>query len=361
MSILQWLLLLIALVLLAAAVLRLLWGPLQPRAAAAEPAAPLANSQVSSPAATPLQINDPAPTLQSLYRLAFLGSDMGAETATQKADKAELLNAAAQLLTRIETRPEYAPRRPQLLPQLLTTLNRDESSLRQLAQLVGRDPALSGNVLRLVNSALYRNQPQAIESLERAVTLLGTKGLRSIVAAALLQPELGEGQGTWAQLPALVWDLSLHSALAAASYAVLIEDTDPFAAELLGLLQGLGAIIVVRVCRDQYALRPQLQPDFDTVHALLEAWAVPTARRVGETWELSDRISAALHDQLMQTGADTLTPLGRALRFGLQAGAAAVLQRKGQVDAEQGRALLGDASDKRLDGIWERLIRDRRR
>ena len=361
MSVLQWILLLIALLLLAAAVLRLLWGQLRPPKATAETAATEEQATPASTPARPLQLNDPAPTLQALYRLAFLGSAVTPETPTQNADKTELLKAAAQLLTHIETRPEYAPRRPQLLPQLLTTLNRDDASLRQLAQLVGRDPVLSGNVLRLVNSPLYRNQPQAIESLERAVSLLGTKGLRSIVAAALLQPELSEGQGTWAQLPALVWDLSLHSALAAASYAVLIEDTDPFAAELLGLLQGLGAIIVVRVCRDQYALRPKLQPDFDTVHALLEAWAVPTARRIGETWELSDRISAALHDQLMQTGADTLTPLGRALRFGLLAGAAAVLQRKGQLDSAQGRALLGDPSDTRLDGIWERLIRNRRR
>jgi hypothetical protein len=152
--------------------------------------------------------------------------------------------------------------------------------------------------------------------------------------------------------------LSLSSS---ASYAILIEDCDPFAAELLGMLQGMGTIIVVRVCRDQYDLRPQLQADFATVHALLEAWSLPTARRIGETWELSDRISTALHDQLMQTDVQHLSPLGRALRFGLLAGSAAVLVRNGQIDLQQGRELLGNPQDSRLDTLWERLTRNRRR
>ena len=368
MSVLQLTLLLIALVLLGAAVLRLLWAPRKPEARVEV----AAGTNVAQPAAAAdepaIELPDPAPTLQLLYSLAFSGgpgvqalSPVTADTAAQQADKNELLNAAAQLLTRIETRPEYAPRRPQLLPQLLTTLNRDETSLRQLAQLVGQDPTLAGNVLRLVNSPLYRTRPEAVESLERAVTLLGTTGLRSIVAAALLQPELTGGIGPLSRLPTLVWDLSLHCALAAASYAILIEDCDPFAAELLGMLQGMGTIIVVRVCRDQYDLRPQLPADFATVHALLEAWSLPTARRIGETWELSDRISTALHDQLMQTGPELFSPLGRALRFGLLAGAAAVLVRNGQVDLQQGRELLGNLQDSRLDTLWERLTRNRRR
>jgi len=368
MSVLQLTLLLIALLLLGAAVLRLLWVPRKP-AEGFEAAAGTEMATPAKPTTEPaVDLPDPAPTLQLLYSLAFSSgsgvqglSPVAADTAAQQTDKNELLNAAAQLLTRIETRPEYAPRRPQLLPQLLNSINRDETSLRQLAQLVGQDPTLAGNVLRLVNSPLYRTRPEAVESLERAVTLLGTTGLRSIVAAALLQPELTGGTGPLSRLPTLVWDLSLHCALASASYAILVEDCDPFAAELLGMLQGMGTIIVVRVCRDQYELRPQLQTDFATVHALLEAWSLPTARRIGETWELSDRISTALHDQLMQTDVQHLSPLGRALRFGLLAGAAAVLVRNGQVDLQQGRELLGNLQDSRLDTLWERLTRNRRR
>jgi HD-like signal output (HDOD) protein len=229
--------------------------------------------------------------MAKLYALAFNGAELH-DVAVRSAH-AEVVRGTVQTLLQIEDRPEYSPRRPQLLPQLMRELDSDENSLRALAQLVGRDPTLAGNVLRAVNSPLYRPSSEPIESIERAVSLLGTTGLRSMVAAALLQPELVGGKGAFARFPEIVWDHTLHSALAAASYAVLIADADPFAAELLGMLMGLGSIIIVRVVRDEYALRPQLLPSASVATAVLDSWTSPTARHIAKSWELSDRMSPA--------------------------------------------------------------------
>lgn len=329
--------------------------------AAAPAAAPAAAASAApAPAARALRpaLPEAGPVIAKLYALAFDDAPLD-DPAVRKAH-AEVVRGTMQALQNIEDRPEYSPRRPQLLPRLMRELDDDENSLRGLAQLVGRDPTLAGNVLRTVNSPLYRSSSEPIESIERAVAMVGTTGLRSMVAAALLQPELTGGKGAFARFPDIVWDHSLHSAMAAASYAVLVADTDPFAAELLGMLMGLGSIIIVRVVRDEYALRPHLLPAASVATAVLDSWTSPTARHIAKSWELSDRMSLALHEQLLDKSARHLSPLGRSLRFGRVAGAAALLVRANRMDPDEGRALLGDPADEQLESIWRKLVRDRR-
>jgi HD-like signal output (HDOD) protein len=338
-----------------------------PSVAAAPPAAPVVATPSApaplNPAAAAAPVPRPVlpeagPVIARLYAMAFDDAPLD-DPAVRKAH-AEVVRGTVQSLLHIEDRPEYSPRRPQLLPRLMRELDEDENSLRGLAQLVGRDPTLAGNVLRTVNTPLYRSSSAPIESIERAVAIVGTTGLRSMVAAALLQPELSGGKGAFGRFPDIIWDHSLHSAMAAASYAVLVADTDPFAAELLGMLMGLGSIIIVRVVRDEYALRPHLLPSASIATAVLDSWTSPTARHIAKSWELSNRMSLAVHEQLLDKSARHLSPLGRSLRFGRIAGAAALLVRANRMDPDEGRALLGDPADEQLDSIWRKLVRDRR-
>src|SRR5262245_3616199 len=83
---------------------------------------------------------------------------------------------------------DYFPRRPMLLPKLLQALNDDASTRQELVGLILEDPSLAGNVLIRANSAWYRTSPEPVESLDRAVRMLGTDGLKSLLATAILQP-----------------------------------------------------------------------------------------------------------------------------------------------------------------------------
>ena len=111
--------------------------------------------------------------------------------------------------------------------------------MRGIARLISQDPALTGNLLRIANSPAYRMQPAPIESIERAVAVLGTHGIRSTIAAAVMQPVLSSG-GAFRNLPEVIWDHSPARRQAAEAHAMLVGNDDPFAAQLLGLLDGLG-------------------------------------------------------------------------------------------------------------------------
>ncbi|WP_243733013.1 HDOD domain-containing protein [Luteimonas yindakuii] len=201
----------------------------------------------------------------------------------------EAIVAAGRSLERFASEPNRLPRRPQLLPQLLGALNDETSSASQLAALVGRDPALAANLLRLANSALYRIYPAPVESLERAVTLIGMQGMRQLVALALMQPVMRADGGVFGRLPDLVWEHTQYATLAAREQAARVHGVDAFAVQLLVLLQGLGAIVVVQALRDEHARRDLVALPLPAIADLLHHWAPRLGRLVAQGWDLPAR------------------------------------------------------------------------
>lgn len=72
---------------------------------------------------------------------------------------------------------------PAVVARINELLDDPTSSAADLAEYIGRDPALTARVLKIVNSALF-NFPTKIDNLSIAVTVAGTKQLRDIVVAS---------------------------------------------------------------------------------------------------------------------------------------------------------------------------------
>ncbi|MGH8220220.1 MAG: HDOD domain-containing protein [Steroidobacteraceae bacterium] len=261
-------------------------------------------------------------------------------------------------LDSVATDPRFAPRRPLLLPQLLRAMRDDEVTRSDLARLIGRDPALTGSLLKLANGAFYRVSDKPVESIDRAVALLGTEGIRSLVATVLVQPVFHLSEREFPSFPETIWDHTMRAAAAAESHAAIVTDSDPFAAQLLGLTMGLGAIVVFRVALDRYAARSAAAPNAAVIAALLEAQTAAVASRIAASWELSDRILTALDDQV-PAAEEARKPisLGRSLRFGRLMGALATLASAERLTDETARAtMLGiGATELQFDRIWTRL------
>jgi HD-like signal output (HDOD) protein len=269
----------------------------------------------------------------------------------------EVIESVTNVLRSAATDPRYAPRRPMLLPQLMQAVNDTDTSRRELATMIAKDPALVGSLLKLANSPFYRVNAQPVESVDRAVAVIGTEGIRSLIAAALVQPVFRVSGGTFAKFPEVVWEHTFLAANAAETYAAVVVNSDPFAAQLLALLYGLGSIVVFRVALDQYAARAGVEPDAATVIALLDSHSANVARSVAASWDLSGRILAALEDQAPVGMAHEPTPLGRSLRFGRFIGALAVLNARNIISDDTARASLiaNSASGAHFERIWERL------
>jgi hypothetical protein len=139
-------------------------------------------------------------------------------------------------------------------------------------------------------------------------------------------------------------------------HAAAVESSDPFAAQLVALVMGLGGIVVYRVALDEYASRA-LDPDPTTLASLLETQTAKVARLIAASWELSDRILDALDEQGGDDAEPPASSLGRSLRFGRLVGALAVLKIHGRADDDAGFVTMAaaGAAGERFERLWGRL------
>jgi HD-like signal output (HDOD) protein len=287
----------------------------------------------------------------ALHRLALSAPQLEPQVPAGHEDVVDWFAAGIDSLV---AQDRHMPRRPLLLPQLVRAVNDTETSRRELAGIIARDPALAADLLRLANSPYYRISAKPVESIDRAVAVLGSEGIRRLVAAALLQPVF-RAQGGHARFPDVTWDHAFRSGIAAESYAAIVDGSDPFAAQLLALLMGLGSIIVYRMAFERYGGEA---PPPALIAAMIDRHAARAAHAVATSWGLSERALAALAEQRVAASARELTPLGRSVWFGRLTGALAVLRSSGAVTDDAALATLRAAGTpaQQTERIWMRLV-----
>jgi len=117
-------------------------------------------------------------------------------------------NKAARNLNKINV--EELPRPPRHLPKLIATFRSGNSSPQELASDLRSDPTLSGNLLKVINSPLYRSY-SSCSSVEDAVIRLGADGFTALIATAIAQPLAESSDPGFQAIQTKSWE---HAALA---------------------------------------------------------------------------------------------------------------------------------------------------
>ncbi|MGC8517855.1 MAG: HDOD domain-containing protein [Steroidobacteraceae bacterium] len=303
------------------------------------PPAPLQSPLPPPAAAAPLPAFAPLEAAEIFAHLRALELGLAASPGTQPEDARKIAQALGAIGDAAAER-RYFPRRPNLLPQLMHAIHDESVARRQLVAIIARDPALVDSLLRMANSSFYRLTPQPVESIERAVAVLGSDGLRSVIATALMQPIFNAvAAAEFPKFPQLVWEHALRSAQAAVVHAAVAERIEPFTAELLSLISGMAEIVLFRAVRARCAAASGSSPAAaGLLDTLLRDHAAPLAQRIGGDWQLSETALAALTEQTSPSTPGSA--LGRSLHFGRLAGALAVLYSHGRIDKATVRASL---------------------
>ena len=284
----------------------------------------------------------------------FLLSALGAADAAADALRVQraVVDDVVAALTRADLSSRYTPRRPNLLPQLIQSVNDSTASSRSIARIIGSDAVLAATLLRIANSPLYRLQRQDVQSIERAVTLIGNDGIRQIISAALVQPVMKSARGVDAEFAGLLWEYTLRVSLAAADHARSVEREDGFAAQLAGLLLGLSAAMAMQAATGVLAQPPLRVREPGTLLAVLERCSAPTAVRIAGHWKLS----APIVEALKQVDAPAATGLARSLQVGQLAASAAMLHAQGLMCEEEAVAALASQLPEHVaTWLWKRM------
>ncbi len=222
------------------------------------------------------------------------------------------------------------PRLPSVLPHLLRTLKNEDAAGAQLAKLVGRDPLMVGEVMRVTSSVYYRSV-QPISSLRQAVVLLGHDGLRQVLTQHVMKPLLQANAGGLAHSAGVrLWEHAERCAHACATLGK-ISGCDVFEAYLAGITCRTGTGAVVR-------LLDKLMPTVDMpvssgFLAACEQLAAQLSLQAAQHWELPTNVKEAMEDSLKP--ADGISsPLGKVLHVADLLAMAQLLSDHNQIPAE---------------------------
>jgi HD-like signal output (HDOD) protein len=206
------------------------------------------------------------------------------------------------------------PRLPAVLPQLLRLLKSDTADGTKLAQLIGRDPVLVGEVMRVTKSAHYRTL-KPIVSLQHAVVLLGQEGLRQMVTQHVMKPILQAGAGMFGYAAGQrLWDHAERCAHA--SMFLARGQGDPFEAYLAGVVCNAGVGAMIRVL-DREA-PPTLGVFSQRFLASCAKIGSHLTLRAAQHWELPSNVILALRERMDVDDRPPVTPLGKSLVAGDQ-------------------------------------------
>ena len=269
---------------------------------------PLVAAQPTAP--VPAADSNPAPPLLSLAEIGdrfhrFVLGLPAAQSSEPSAAELATLKRLELLSTRFDMRS--LPRLPAVLPQLLRTLKNDHAAGGELAKLVGRDPLMVGEVMRVTNSVFYRTA-QPITSLQQAVVVLGQDGLRRVLTQHVMKPILQANAGTLGHAAGeRLWDHAERCAHACA-WLGRSSGCDAFEAYLAGIICHTGTGAVVRLLDQLMPVEAEAPPLSSGFLGACAQLATRLSLQATQHWELPARVIGAMTEYQGPT-----TPAGAAL------------------------------------------------
>ena len=157
--------------------------------------------------------------------------------------------------------PYQIPSMPQVIVKALNIIKDEDSGIKELADIISYDQALTTQVLKLVNSAYY-GFPQQIVSISRAITLLGMNQTKNIIITVAMKSILTTNGGKD------LWQHSIRCGVACEYIAKEFKLMNPDEAFILGFLHDIGKILLYKKNSKLYTKSAEIaQRGLDVIEA----------------------------------------------------------------------------------------------
>src|SRR3990172_4856431 len=154
-------------------------------------------------------------------------------------------------LRRLIQSAKRLPTIPVILSKIMTLLEDEMTSAKQLGEIVSADQAIASKVLSIANSAYY-GLSQKVISIQHAIALLGFTAVKNIaIGTSVFSHFSEEGKGSGIDLKAL-WTHSFATALVSEEIGKRTSVVKPEAAFMGGLLHDIGKLILINIFHEQY-------------------------------------------------------------------------------------------------------------
>ncbi len=149
-------------------------------------------------------------------------------------------------------RMEDLPSLPSTVVAILDVLNNPESSANELSEALKHDQSLASRVLRLVNSAYY-GFPRKIDTLRKAVTILGYTSIQNIILVTKIFEAIRNGSKEHSLNRKRFWRHSLGCGVTAQIIGTKLGLREGEEIFLAGLLHDIGKVILDAFLHEEYS------------------------------------------------------------------------------------------------------------
>ena len=181
------------------------------------------------------------------------------------------------------------PSLPTIAMQVLDLAQKEEVDIAEIARIISKDPALSGKILRTVNSSFY-GRAQAVSTISHALVILGLQSVKTLVLGFSLVGSMSKSKSRGFK-HIDYWRHSMFAATAARSIAGKLGVVQQEEAFLIALLSDIGMLVLDQVLGEEYSavIKPATshhdiakleQAAFQMTHAdvsgiLVSQWKLP--------------------------------------------------------------------------------------
>src|ERR1043165_5485812 len=154
-----------------------------------------------------------------------------------------------KLLQRIKQCPSL-PSLPSIAMQVLDLAQKADVDIAEIARIISKDPALSGKILRTVNSSFY-GRSQHVSTISHALVILGLQSVKTLVLGFSLVTNLTKNKSKGFK-HITYWRRAIYAATAARTIGAkigLVQQEEVF---LAALLQDIGMLVLDQILGEQY-------------------------------------------------------------------------------------------------------------
>lgn len=194
------------------------------------------------------------------------------------------------LLKKLKNDALVLPTLPEVAMRVQEVVSRSDASLKQVANIIGQDAAISARIIKVANSALYSRGIPA-ENINNAVSRIGLIQIKSIATSvALEQLFISTNEMVWEVMDE-VWRTSIAVTAAACAmlqiynkrhHSQLNMDT----LTLAGLVHNIGALPVLTEAEAQ----PELFSSTEQLRSLVRKMQGPLGRAVLKSWDFAPEV-----------------------------------------------------------------------
>ena len=186
------------------------------------------------------------------------------------------------VLHRMETGEVRLPVMPSAATRALALARDPNLETSELTAVLGHDPAIAANILRVTSSAAYGGGTD-IQCLDTAIARIGTRTFVQLVSAFAIQSEIYSSSERYE----LLTDYRRHASATACLAADLAKRarTDGGSAFLCGLLFTVGKPVILHLVQDLQRLLDRTAKD-ETIETLVEQFHVEMARQICREWQM---------------------------------------------------------------------------